>query len=176
MRKVIFGVVGGVVLTIAVIAAGLYYVYEKGTALQAEKEAKIEQERQGAVSQFGTTCENATAKIAAYVSNELKSGLSTQLAEGQGKDDLYSSLVTSLKKHAGYASYCGRNARYSNGDRDFESAGKLVKLNSGLSDIHTFLTASKHENCDINCRYLLLNSAIKELPKLEQVLVADRQW
>lgn len=175
MKKVILGVVGGVVLTITMIAAGLYYLYENGTALQSKKEAKIEQERQGAVSQFGTTCENATSKIAAYVHNELKSGLSTYLA-GNGKDDLYLALVTLLEKQAGYASYCVSNARYSNGDRDFESADKLVKLNSGLSDIHTNLTASQHENCDINCRDLLLNYAIKELPKLEQVLVADRQW
>ena len=176
MRKIILGVVGGVVLTIAVIAAGLYYVYEKGTALRAGEKAKIEKERQGAVSQYGTTCENAIAKIAAYVYNELKSGLTTQLAGGQGKNDLYSPLVISLKKHAGYASYCGSNSRYSNGDHDFESADKLIKLNSGLRDIHTALTALKHENCDINCRYLLLNIAKKELLKLEQVLVADRQW
>lgn len=175
MRKIILGVVAGVVLTIAVIATGLYYVYEKGTAIQVEKEANIEQVRQGAVSQFGTTCENASAKIAAYVYNELKSGLSTQLAEGQSKDDLYSSLITSVKKHAGYAFYCGRNARYSTGDRDFESADKLIRLNTGLRDIHTYLTASKHENCDSDCRDLLLNSAINELPKLEQALVADRQ-
>lgn len=177
MRKVILGVAAGVVLTVAVIAAGLYYAYKKGSAMQAEKEAQVEQERQGAVSQFGTTCENASAKIGAYLYTELKSGLSTQLAEGKGKDDLYLlSLIASLEKHAGYATYCGRTARYSTGDRDFESADKLVRLSTSLRDIHTYLTASKHENCDSDCRDLLLNRAINELPKLEQALVADRQW
>jgi len=169
-------VIAGVALTIAVIAAGLYYVYEKGKVLQADIKADIELERQRAVDQFGTTCENANAKIAEFVYNELKPGLSALSAEGQGKDERHLSLLALIEKHAAYASYCGRNVRYPTGDRDFESAEKLIKLTSGLKDMHTYLAASRHENCDSDCRALLLNSAANEFPKLDKVLVADWQW
>lgn len=176
MRKVILGVVAGVVLTASVIAAGLYFVYEKGVAIQAERQASIEQERGGAIRQFGTTCENATAKIGAFVYNELKQGLSTRSAEDESKDDRYSSLVASIEKHARYASYCGRTVRYPTGDRDFHSADKLVKLNSALRDVQTYLTSSKHENCDAGCRDLLLNYANNKLAELEKTLVTEPQW
>lgn len=117
MKKIVLGVVAGVALTMAVIAAGLYYVYEKGKAKQAERQASVEQERQGAVSQFGTTCENANAKIAAFVYNELKSGLSALSAEGQGKDELHSSLVASIEKYAVSTSGSGLAMQYVNARR-----------------------------------------------------------
>lgn len=176
MKKFILGVVAGVALIIAVIAAGIYYAYEKGSAIQEEKEANAGQVRQSAVSQFGTTCENASVKIAAYVYNELKPGLSALLAEQQSKNAFYSSLTASIKKHSEYAAYCRPNARYPTGDLDFKTADKLVKLSTGLGDIHTYLHATRHANCDSDCNLFLVSKAIEALPKLEQVLVADEQY
>lgn len=174
MNKFILGVFAGIALLIAVSVVGLYYLFEKSSALQEEKEAQVEQVRKDAVSQFGTTCENAGVKITAYVYNELKPGLLAQVSELQSKDDLYVLLAASLEQYSEYAAYCAIKGRYSTGYSD-KTTHKLIKSSTGLKHVHTFLEASRHKNCDSDCRPSLVQRAINELSKLEQELVADEQ-
>jgi len=174
VNKFVLGVFAGIALLIAMSVGGLYYLSEKTSALQEEKEAHAEKVRQDAVSQFGTTCENAGVKIAAYVYNELKPGLLVLVAELQSKDDLYASLVASLERYAKYASYCALKGRHLT-DYSNETTNKLIKVGTGLKHVHLYLGMTRHENCDGDCSLSMVQMAIDELSKLEQELVADGQ-
>lgn len=175
MNKFVLGVFAGIALLIAMSVGGLYYLSEKSSALLEEKEAHAEKVRQDAVSQFGTTCENAGVKISAYVYNELKPGLLVLVAELQNKDDLYAPLAASLEQYAKYASYCAIEGRHLT-DYSDKTTHKLIKVGTGLKHVHIFLGTSRHENCDSDCSLSMVQRAIDELSKLEQELVADGQY
>ena len=73
-RAFLAGVIAGIATLLLVIAGLLFYLYQEGVTIKAERDKEKQQFQK---QQFGDTCTNAFAQIIKFISQILGPGLAT---------------------------------------------------------------------------------------------------
>jgi hypothetical protein len=119
-KTFLVGAITGIAVLLLVIAGVLFYLYQEGLTIKAERDKEKQQfQRQ----QFGDTCANAFAHITKFNGQILTPGLAAIRGDPQDVKLQVAALRVAVEKHKRFVSHCYSSIAY-----DARGAGRYAKL------------------------------------------------